>query len=109
VIKSQPPRAQDVLDMVEFVRMRGGLPTAFHVNEINLLSHTFPCDRVVSGSFFKWLASLRENFSVNNMPSHFVNDVLYRYASANDMLQDNIARFISKAVSSLVGESSSRT
>ena len=96
VVKSQPPRAQDVPDMVEFVRTWGGLPSAFHINEINTLAQTLPSDRVVSGSFFKWLASTRSQFSVTQMPSHFINAVLYTHAASNDMVQDDISRYITK-------------
>lgn len=103
VIKSQPPRAHDVPDMVEFVRVWGGLPSAFHVNEMSKMSQTFPSDRVVSGSFFKWLAQLRESFSVQAMPSFFVNAVLYVHASSMDGVQDDIARYITKQEVAMLG------
>ena len=110
VIKSQPPRAQDVPDMTEYVRVWGGLPTGSHIHELNLLSSLLPSDRIVSGSFFKWLTSLRHSFSVENMPSHFINAVLFCHAASNEGVVDDFARFLSKGdVSSLGSKSKAAT
>ena len=62
VQKSQPPRPQDVPDLVDFVRTWGGLPSCVHIHEHLLLSQTFPSDRVVTGNFFKWLTQLKKPF-----------------------------------------------
>ena len=82
--------------MTEYVRVWGGLPTGSHIHELNLLSSLLPSDRIVSGSFFRWLTSLRHSFSVENMPSHFINAVLYCHAASNEGVVDDFARFISK-------------
>eukprot|EP00959_Pyramimonas_sp_CCMP1952_P185471 3878257-Pyramimonas_sp.AAC.1 len=51
VLKSQPPRAVDVPDMVEYVKKWGGMPSGGLIKEPTpLLNHFVPSDRVVSGS-----------------------------------------------------------
>ena len=96
VQKSQPPRANDIPDLVDYVRTWGGLPSAVFINELKMLSQTFASDRIVAGTFFKWLYDCRHSFPVAKLPSHFINAVLYTHASANVFIVDDIARFITQ-------------
>ena len=97
VLKSQPPRAGDVPDLVDYVRVWGGLPSGSFVRELTKLASTMPSDRVVSGSFFRLVANLKDNFPTQNLPSHLINAVIYTHAQASDNVVDGISRFITKA------------
>ena len=59
VLRSQPPRPQDVCDMTDFVAKWGGLPSGLFVKELSKLCAIFvPFDRVVSGNFFRILTDM---------------------------------------------------
>ncbi|CAK0886599.1 unnamed protein product [Prorocentrum cordatum] len=91
VLKSQPPRAVDVPDMVECVKKWGGMPSGGLIKELTpLLNHFVPSDRVVSGSMFKALADLK--FPIGAMPAHVINAVLFRHAASEDNVCDGFAR-----------------
>ena len=87
----------DVPDLVEYVRYWGGLPTGVFVRDLAKMANWIPSDRIVSGHFFKWLTDLRKEFGVDEMPSHFINAVVYAHAANNALVQDGFARFIQKA------------
>ena len=95
VLKSQPPRAMDVPDMVDYIIKWGGMPSGGMIKELSpLLNHYVPSDRVVSGSFFKQLAELK--FPIDCMPAHVVNAVLFRHAAAEDCVRDGFAGYVTK-------------
>ena len=95
VIRTLPPRAGDVPDMVAFVQVWGGMPTGVFIKELSALLHQhMPSNRVVSGTFLKQLAELK--FSAKAMPAHMVNAILFVHASADECVQDHFARFITK-------------
>ena len=95
ILKTQPQRPGDVQDMIAYVKIFGGLPDGSFVSDLSrLLNMYMPSDRVVSGEFFKWLASLK--FPVDFMPANFVTAVLFRHGSAKTGVQDGISRYISK-------------
>ena len=94
VIKSQPPRAADVPNLVDFVRVWGGLPSGSHMRELSELCTLIPSDRVVSGSFFKSLAKLKDEFPGKSLPTTFINSVLYVHAQADENVTDGFSRFI---------------
>ena len=97
VLKSQPPRAHDIPDLVGFVQHYGGLPTGFFVKELNDLVVTIPSERVASGQFFKWLTDLHKQFPAHQISSHFVNAVVFAHVRADTNIQDGICRYITKA------------
>jgi hypothetical protein len=96
VAKSKPPRLGDVIDLVDFVRVYGGLPTCFFVYDMqDFCLQYMPSDRVVTGSFFRWLLDLK--FPHDAIPAHFVNAVVFTHAVSNLGVVDQIyARAITK-------------
>ncbi|CAK0863772.1 unnamed protein product [Prorocentrum cordatum] len=95
VLKSQPPRAMDIPDMVDYIIKWGGMPSGGLIEELApLLNHYVPSDRVVSGLFFKQLAELK--FPTGCMPAHVVNAVLFRHAAAEDCVRDGFAGYVTK-------------
>ena len=108
VIKSQPPRIGDVADMVSYVRFWGGLPSGVFIKDLSQLCLSMPSDRIVAGSFFKWLADLQVQFPTNSLPSHFINAMLYVHAQAKENVQDGIARYIQKAEVAQIANKSKR-
>ncbi|CAK0870316.1 unnamed protein product [Prorocentrum cordatum] len=95
VLKSQPPRAMDIPDMVDYIIKWGGMPSGGLIKELApLLNHYVPSDRVVSGLFFKLLAELK--FPIDCMPAHAVNAVLFRHAAAEDCVRDGFAGYVTK-------------
>ncbi|CAK0857291.1 unnamed protein product [Prorocentrum cordatum] len=94
VLKSQPPRAMDIPDMVDYIIKWGGMPSGGLIKELApLLNHYVPSDRVVSGLFFKQLAELK--FPID-CPAHVVNAVLFRHAAAEDCVRDGFAGYVTK-------------
>ncbi|CAK0910872.1 unnamed protein product [Prorocentrum cordatum] len=94
-LKSQPPRAMDIPDMVYYIIKWGGMPSGGLIKELApLLNHCAPPDRVVSGLFFKQLAELK--FPIDCMPAHVVNAVLFRHAAAEDCARDGFAGCVTK-------------
>ena len=94
VLTSQPPRPQDVPDLVAYVLKWGGSP---HGRFIASLCEEFklrvPSERVVSGSVFRKLADLK--FPPTEAPVHFVSAALITHAEAEEGVQDGcFARYI---------------
>ena len=59
VLRSQPPRPQDIPTMADFVRKWGGLPSGMLISELSELANVFiDPRRVVSGYFFQTLFGL---------------------------------------------------
>ena len=95
VLRSQPPRPQDVSDMVDYIAKWGGLPSGMLIKELSELSNLFvDPERVVSGQFFKHLAELA--VPPSKVPGDFVNAVVFVHAKSDVNVQDGIARYISK-------------
>ena len=100
VLQSQPPRMEDIPDMVDFVQKWGGMPSGIFVDDLaECCKQYMPSSRIVSGSFFKTLTDLK--VSIDAMPSHFVNAVLLVHCIGNDT-QDGFARYIKKAEVQLI-------
>jgi len=95
VIKSQPPRPEDVPSIVRFVKHWGGGQHATYIKEINnyVQCGLIPTDRHVAQSFFDSLAKLE--FRPDELPPHFIIATLVAHASCPDaFVIDDIARFI---------------
>ena len=93
VLKSQPPRPQDVSDMADFVRKWGGLPSGLLIKELSELANIFvDPDRIVSGQFFKYLYDV--GLQTSNMPGEFITALVFVHAKAQSNVQDGIARYI---------------
>ena len=101
VLKSQPPRPQDVSDMADFVCKWGGLPSGMLIKELSELANIFvDPTRIVSGNFFKGLTQLA--LPPSNMPGEFINALVFVHAKATSHVQDDIARyFATKDVSDI--------
>jgi hypothetical protein len=96
VAKAQPARAADVPSMIEYTKVWGGLPSGGFIRELNECCKQFvPSDRLVSPQIFKTLGGLR--FSPTELPAHFVNAAIFTHAASKEGVQDNYARYISKA------------
>ena len=108
VLKSQPPRMGDVPDMVDFVKVWGGLPSGYFVKELCDLCTNIPSDRVVSGTFFKSLANLKDSFTAKTLPTHLINAIIFAHASRDEQVQDGIARYITKGEISSIGNKDKR-
>ena len=68
VLRSAPPRADDIPDMAEFVRRWGGMPSGTFVKMVvRLCRVAVPSDVVVSGNVFKWLSDLK--FDPSELPA----------------------------------------
>ena len=77
LLKTQPPRYEDIPDMVEYVKVYGGLPSGVFIKNLAIVSrHFMPTGRIVSGSFFKMLADIHLKFGTSTQPAHLVNAVL---------------------------------
>ena len=96
LLKSQPPRWEDIPDIALFVKVWGGLPNALFVKMLDNMLKKFnvPSERIVSGNFFKIVASLK--FPLIEMPADLVNAVVFVHAVSREGVQDNFARYISK-------------
>lgn len=108
VIRSQPPRVADIPDLVEYCRVWGGLPTGVFVDELSTLCAALPSDRIVSGSFLKWMANLKNAFPTRDLPSHFVNAVTYAHAQASEGIVDGFSRFITRGEVASIGSKEKR-
>ena len=97
ILTSQPPRAQDVPDMVAYTLKWGGLPSGKYIKTLcEEFKAAVPSDRVVSGGFFRKLADLK--FPPSELPSNFLNAALICHAEAAENVQDELyARFITLA------------
>jgi len=109
VIRSQPPRVADIPDLVEYCRVWGGLPTGVFVDELSTLCAALPSDRIVSGSFLKWMANLKNAFPTRDLPSHFVNAVTYAHAQASEGIVDGFSRFITRGEVASIGSKENAT
>jgi hypothetical protein len=89
VLRSQPPRAESVPDMVDFDQKWGGGDGGYYVKNIALFCklHGIPPDRHVSNRHFKALAAL--DFGLD-APAMAVNAVLKRIV-ISDKVQDGCA------------------
>lgn len=96
VLKSQPPRVQDVPAMVTFVSNYGGLPSGRFINMQIEWSSQYPSDRVVAGTFFEWLNALHAKFSSKDLPTFFVNACYYVQASRKEGIVENVCRYLQK-------------
>jgi hypothetical protein len=95
VLKSQPPRMEDVPSMADYLKVWGGLPSGVFVYDVaNLLKYFMPSSRIVSGSIFKSLADMK--FPMSQLPTDLVSAVLFTHAAADECVQDGFARFITK-------------
>ena len=91
VIKSQPPRPQDVADMADFVRKWGGLPSGSFIEEISELANLFcPPSHIVPGSFFKILYDLP--VSASAMPAEFISALVFAHAKTEHKVSDSVCR-----------------
>ena len=94
VLMSEPPRRDDVADIVAFCFKWGGLPSGTFVRQLtNEFTACVPSERIVSGSVFRKLASLK--YPPNQLPAHFINAALLTHAEASEQVQDGYARYIS--------------
>jgi hypothetical protein len=96
LLKSQPPRWEDIPDIALFVKIWGGLPSAMFVKMLGNMLKKFnvPSERIVSGSFFKNVASLK--FPLSDIPADLVNALVFVHAVSNESVQDHFARYITK-------------
>ena len=95
VMKSQPPRPQDVPDMADFVRKWGGLPTGNFITELSELCNIYvDPSRIVSGSLFAAFFSLPVKAS--EMHGEFVNAMVFAHARADTHVHDGICRLYQK-------------
>ena len=90
VLRSQPPHANDVPDMVDYNQKWGGGVSEFFVNDVlRYCQHMNVSPTVhVSGKTFKALATL--DFGAGNIPSRAVNAILKRMAVSEKVI-DGIA------------------
>lgn len=96
ILKTQPPRFQDIPDMVAFVKVYGGMPSGVFIKSLSyLVKHFMPDGRIVSGAFFKMMADVHMKFSTNDQPAHLINAMVLVHA-CNDFNQDGFARYITK-------------
>jgi hypothetical protein len=95
VLKSNPPRMEDVHGQVEFVRYWGGLPSGFFVSLLNKLVHRWiSAERIVAGNFFECIAKMK--FGVDDRPSFFIAALVFTHAKADKDITDGISRYITK-------------
>ena len=93
VLKSQPPRPQDVPDMVDFVAKWGGLPTGTFVKQLSELCSVFvPSERTVAAKFFSDLSALK--FPAAEMPADFVAAFFFTHVNSKEKVQDGQARYL---------------
>lgn len=98
VVRTQPPRAEDVPDMTEFVRKWGGGDSGFFVKELNDFCKVFdvPLERNISSSVFKTLAVM--DFGIHGMPAHAVNAVIKAIAACpKSKTYDGYARWLTSS------------
>ena len=96
VLKSQPPRPQDIPDMADFIAKFGGLPTGSHIKELSELASTYcPSDRFVSGALFAALAAIK--FPASLMPADLMCAIVYTCAQSNQNIRDGVAQYITSA------------
>ena len=87
VLKTQPPRVQEIPDMVAYCKIWGGYPDGKFVKALSaLLSQFMPSTRLVSGQFFKTCAELK--FPLDALPSHLINAILFVHAQATSGVTD---------------------
>ena len=107
VLRSQPPRPQDVPDMIDWVAKWGGLPSGLHVKELSEVCAAFvPSDRVVPGSLFKAIFDLK--CPIDSLPAEFMAALVYTCAVKNTQIQDGVSRYIKGADVSVIGASSQK-
>ena len=95
VLKSQPPRAEDVPFMADYVKRWGGLPQGKFIKELAmLLRQSMPAGRIVNGSFFQQASAMK--FPVAQQPADFINALLFAHAAADNHVRDNMSQYITK-------------
>ena len=93
ILQTQPPRYQDIPDMVEYCRCWAGLPSGLFVHDFAAAcAHIMPSGRIVSGRIFQLLAGMKSPHDA--MPSWLVNAILYVHVCAEES-QDKFARHTS--------------
>ena len=96
LLKSQPPRGEDIPAMVSFVQVFGGLPSGVFVKNLaHMVRHFMPSGRIVPGAFFTNIADISKKIGTNSQPAHLVNAMLLCHA-CSFWEQDGFARFITK-------------
>jgi hypothetical protein len=106
VLRTQPPRPQDVPDMVDWVAKWGGLPDCQHVRELSeLCSASVSSDRVVPGSLFKSMVDIK--CTREWMPAEFMASIVYVCAVSDKKIQDGVSRYISHGDVSPIGNKNS--
>ena len=107
VLKSDPPRADDVPDLVAYCLKWGGLPDGIFVKRLSeLIKAHVPSDRLVSGSFFRKLADLK--FPPSEFVPEFMNAVVFTHAAANTLVTDKYARYITLGECDQMGSKNKR-
>ena len=96
VLRTQPPRPQDVPDMVDWVAKWGGLPSGVHVKDLSeVCSANVPSDRIVPAGLFRAMVELK--CPLNFMPAELMTAFVYVCANANEHIQDGVSRYIKGA------------
>ena len=109
VLKSQPPRPDDIPALVDFTLAWGGLPSGSFIQTLcEEFKAAFPCNRVVSGVFFHKAASLSLKYPPNKLPVYFVNALLLTQAEASEKVEDGMARFITHGEVDAIGLAKNR-
>ena len=101
VLRSQPPNAEDVPDMVDYNQMWGGGHQQYYVNDILhfLTVMNVPPSVRVSGRTFQALAALK--YGVENVPAMAVNAVLKRMACSHRLVDGVAADYKTSDLTSL--------
>lgn len=109
VLRSQPPRAEDVPIMADYVQRWGGLPSGAFLKELaTLLAAFMPSTRVVNGNFFEEVVKMK--FPVDQQPAEVVNALLFTHACTDKEVRDNIAHFITRAdINTIASEANRKT
>lgn len=97
VILSQPPRMEDIPQMADYIQCWGGMPSGMFIQDLSDMCKQFmPSNRIVSGTFFKYLTDLKSAFGIVALPAHLINALLVVHA-VTDQDTDGFARYITKS------------
>ena len=94
VLKTQPPRPEDVPDMADYVAKWGGLPSGTFIKQISELCSVFvpSNERIVTGGFLKGLADLK--FPPNQMPADFIGAAVFVHYNSSVGIVDGVSRYL---------------
>jgi hypothetical protein len=108
VLRSQPPHAIDVPDMVDYNSKWGGGKSEVFVKDVLRFCRTTNVDPSVHvpGRIFKALASM--DFGAETLPSFAVNAVLKRVASSERVVDGVACSYKPSDISSIVGNKDKR-